>query len=85
MTQCSTLNVKLSNLQLNKQKSWIKNNTEVTLKISSNAIGDSNDENNFPQKLLLTNTQVSRLRKAFAYNSSIIKIILHKIVKNAIT
>ena len=85
MTQCNTLNVKLSNLQLNKQKSWIKNNTEVTLKISSNAIGDSNDENNFPQKLLLTNTQVSRLRKAFAYNSSIIKIILHKIVKNAIT
>ena len=85
MTQCNTLNVKLSNLQLNKQKSWIKNNTEVTLKISSNAIGDSNDENNSPQKLLLTNTQVSRLRKAFAYNSSIIKIILHKIVKNAIT
>ena len=63
----------------------MKNNTEVTLKISSNAIGDSNDENNFPQISLLTNTQVLRLRKAFANNSSIIKIILHKIAKNTIT
>ena len=31
---------------------------------------DSNNENNFPHKLLLTNTQVSRLRKAFTNNSS---------------
>ena len=40
------------------------------MKISSNVVGDSNDENNFSHKLLLTNTQVSRLRKAFANNSS---------------
>ena len=58
MTQYNTLNVKLSNLELSKLKSGIKNNTEVTLKISSNVIGGSNDENNFPHKLLLTNTQV---------------------------
>ena len=58
MTQYNTLNVKLSNLELNKLNSGIKNNTEVTLKISSNVIGGSNDENNFPHKLLLTNTQV---------------------------
>ena len=70
MTQYNTLNVKLSNSQLNKLKSGIKNNTEVSLKISSNVIGDSNDENNFPRKLLLTNTKVSRLCKAFASNSS---------------
>ena len=70
MTQYNTLNVKLSNSQLNKLKSGIKNNTEVSLKISSNVIGDSNDENNFPRKLLLTNTKVSRLCKAFANNSS---------------
>ena len=69
MTQYNTLNVKLSNSQLNKLKSGIKNNTEVSLKISSNVIGDSNDENNFPRKLLLTNTKVSRLCKAFANNS----------------
>ena len=33
MTQYNTLNVTLSNPQLNKLKSGIKNNTEVTLKI----------------------------------------------------
>ena len=54
MTQYNTLNVKLSNLQVNKLKSQIKNGTEVTLKLSSNVAGDSNDENNFPHKLLLT-------------------------------
>ena len=69
MTQYSNLNVKLSNSQLNKLKSGIKNDTEVSLKISSNVVGDSNDEHNFPNKLLLTNTQVSRLGKAFANNS----------------
>ena len=42
----------------------------VLKKISSNVIGDSNDENNFPHKLLLTNTQVSKLCKSFAINSS---------------
>ena len=66
MTQYSTLNVKLSNSQINKLKSGIKNGTEVTLNPSSNLIRNSNDETNFSHKLLLTNTQVSRLRKAFA-------------------
>ena len=70
MTQYKALNVKLSNSQLNKLKSRIKNGTEITLKILSNVIGDSNDENNLPHRLLLTNTQVSRLREAFENNSS---------------
>ena len=56
MTQYNTLKVKLSNSQLSKLKCGIKNGTEVTLKISSNFVGDSNDENNFPLELLLTNT-----------------------------
>ena len=60
----------MSNSQFDKLKSEIKNSAEVTLKISSNVVGDSNDENNFSHKLLLTNTQVSRLRKAFANGSS---------------
>ena len=34
MTQYNTLNIKLSNLQLNKLKSGIKNGTEVTLKFN---------------------------------------------------
>ena len=52
MTKYSTLNVELSNQQINKLKSEIKN-----------------DENNFPQKLLLNNTQVSKFHKAIANNS----------------
>ena len=43
MTQYNTMNVILSNSQFNELKSGIKNNTEVTLKISSNAVGDSNN------------------------------------------
>ena len=46
------------NLQDNKLKSGTKNGAEVTLKISSNVVGDSNNENNFPHKLLSTNTKV---------------------------
>ena len=73
MTQYKTLNVKLSNSQLNKLKSAIKNETEVVLRLSSNMIGDN--ETNFPHKLLLTNRQVANLRKAFAnYLSTDIKL-----------
>ena len=60
----------MSNSKLNKLKTGIKNGTEVTLNLSSNVIGDSNDETNFPHKLLLTDRQVSKLCKAFANNSS---------------
>ena len=60
----------MSNVQPNKSKSGIKNGTVVFLKISSNAACDSDDENNFLHKLLLTNTQVSELCKAFANISS---------------
>ena len=56
----------MSNLQLNKLKSMIKNGTQVTLNFSSSVIGNSNEETNFLQKLLLTNTQVSKFYKAFA-------------------
>ena len=67
----------MSNSQLLKLKSRIKNGTEVTLKLLSNVVGDSNDDNNFPHKLLLTNTQVLRLRKAFA-NGSLANVKLSK-------
>ena len=69
MTQYNTLNVKLSNSQLKKLRSAIKIRFEVTLNLSS--------------KLLLTNTQVSMLRKAFENNYSanikLPKTKLHKI------
>ena len=71
MTQYNNLNVKLSNSQLNKLKSSIKNETDVVLRISSNMVSNSNDNTNFPHELLLTNRQVANIRKAFANHSSI--------------
>ena len=68
MTQCNSLNVKLSNSELSKLKSTIKNESEVVLRLSLNMIG--NNETNFPHELLLTNRQVLNLRKSFANNSS---------------
>ena len=69
MTQYNSLNVKLSNLQLNKLMSAIKNESEVILRLSSKMIG--NNETNFPNELLLTDRQVSNNCKAFANSSSI--------------
>ena len=54
MTQYNTLNIKLFDFQLNKLKSGIKNGSKVILNLSSNMIGDSNDEANFLHNLLLT-------------------------------
>ena len=71
MTQYNSLNVKLSNSQLNKLKSSIKNETDAALRISSNMASNSNDNTNFPHELLLTNRQVANTRKAFANHSSI--------------
>ena len=70
MTQYNSLNVKLSNSQLNKLKCAIKNETDVILRLSSNMIGHSDDETNFSHKLLLTNRQVANLCTAFANHTS---------------
>ena len=83
MTKYNTLNVKLYNSKRNNLKFVTKNGTEVTLNLSSNVVDDSNAENNFPHKFLLTNIQVSKIRKAFANGSSanikLSKTQLHKI------
>ena len=70
MTQYNNLNAKLSNSQLNKLKLAIKNKTEVISRLSSNMIGTSDDETNFPHKLLLINRQGANLLKAFTNNLS---------------
>ena len=67
MTQYNSLNVKLSNSQLRKLKSAIKNESEVVLRLTSNMI--VNNENNFPHDIL-ADRQVSSLRKSFAHTSS---------------
>ena len=66
MTQYNTFNVKLSNSQLSKLKSETRTGIEVTLNLSSNVIGNCNDEEHFPYRLLLTGTQVTRIRITFA-------------------
>ena len=70
MTEYNNLNVKLSNSQLNKLKSPIKNETNAVLRLSSNMIGNPDDETNFPHKLMLTNRQVANFRGAFAKHTS---------------
>ena len=80
-------NVKLSNSQLNKLKSGIKNSSEVTLNLSSNVIDDSNDESNCPCKLLLADRQTSKVHKSFENNfwgnMKLSKTQLSKIVPSA--
>ena len=68
MTQYNSLNIKLSNSQLKKLKSAIKNETKLVLRLSSNMIDDN--ETNFPHKLFLTSRQVSNLLKASANHLS---------------
>ena len=78
MTQYNSLNLKLSNSQLNKLKSAVKNGTDVILRLSLNMIGNSEDEANFPHKLLLANRQVANFRKAFANHIlTVIKLSKH--------
>ena len=82
MTQYNSLNVKLSNSQLNKLKSAIQNETDVILRLSSNMIGNSDYATNFPRKLLLINRQVANLRKAFAnHRSTDIKLLKAQLPK----
>ena len=74
MAQYNSLNVKLSNSQLNWLKFAIKNETEVVLRLSSNMVGDSDDKINFPHQLLLTNRQVS---KKFKSSSNLCKLFIN--------
>ena len=66
--QYNSLNVKVSNSQLNELTSAIKNETEVVLRSSSNMIEDN--KSNFPHNVLITNRQVANLRKAFGNHLS---------------
>ena len=82
MTQYNNLNVKLSNSQLNKLKSSIKNETDVLLRISSNMVSNSNDNTNFPHELLLTNRQVANIRKNTSIDIKLSKTQLSKMLQS---
>ena len=61
------VNVKLSDSQLNKLKTAVKNQTGVTLRMNIKMFNG----NNLPHKLLLTTRQRTKLRNAFENNKSI--------------
>ena len=78
MTHCNSLNVKLSNSHLIKSKWAIKKKKiELTLTLLWNMIINSNDETDFQHSILLTDRQVSKLRKTSA-NYSLANIKLSK-------
>ena len=69
MTQYNSVNVKLPDTQL-ELKSATKDETGVTLRLSSNKTGNFyGDTFNFLHKLSLINRQVTNLLKAFTNNS----------------
>ena len=65
----SVKNVQISDSQLNKSNSAIKNETEVTIRLLLNMIGTTN-ETHFQHNFLFTNRHVASFCKAFANHSS---------------
>ena len=66
MVEYSKINVKLSDTQLKKLKTAVKNKTGATLRINLKMF----DGNNLPYELLLTTRQKIKLRNAFNNNMS---------------
>ena len=66
MVEYSKLNVKLSDTQLKKLKTAVKNKTGTTLRISLKMFNG----NNLPHELLLTTRQKTKVRNAFNNNMS---------------
>ena len=66
MVEYSKVNVKLTDTQLKKLKTAVKNNTGTTLRMSLKMF----DGNDLPHELLLTIRQKTKLRNAFNNNMS---------------
>ena len=66
MVEYSKVNVKLSDTQLKKLKTAVKDKTGTTLRMSLKMF----DENDLPHELLLTARQKTKLRNAFNNNMS---------------
>ena len=64
-------------MKLNKLKSGIKNSTEVTLKLSSNVVGDSNDDaNNSSANIKLSKTQLHEIGQSGGFLGRILRLLL---------
>ena len=66
MVECSKVNVKLSDTQLKKLKTALKDKTGTTLRVSLKMFNG----NDLPHELLLTARQKTKLRNAFNNNMS---------------
>ena len=66
MVEYNTVNDKLSNFQLNKLKSAVKNRQGTTLRTNTRIFS----ANNLPHELLLTTRQTTKLRNAIENNMS---------------
>ena len=66
MVEYNTVNVKLSDSQLNKLKSAVKNRLGTTLRMNTRIFS----ANNLPHELLLTTRQTTKLRNAIENNMS---------------
>ena len=66
MVEYSKVNVKLSDTQLKKLKTAVKNKIGITLRISFKMFNG----NDLPRELLLTTRQKTKLRNAFNNNMS---------------
>ena len=66
MVEYNTVNSKLSNSQLNKLKTAVKNNAGATLRISARMF----NSDNLSHELLLTTRQTTKLRSAIENNMS---------------
>ena len=67
MVEYNTVNVKLSNSQLNRLKSTAKNKQGTTLRMNAKMF----NENNLPHELLLTTRQTAKLRNTIKNNLQI--------------
>ena len=82
MVECSKVNVKLSDTQLKKLKTSVKNKTGTTLRMSLKMFNGKN----LPREFLLTTRQKTKLGNAFDNNMStdlkLSKAQISKIIKS---
>ena len=82
MVEYNTVNAKLSNSQLNKLKSAVKNNEGTTLRTNTKMFS----ANNLPHKPLLTARETTKLRNAIENNMStdikLSKVQISKIIQS---
>ena len=83
MVEYSKVNVKLTDAQLKKLKTAVKNNVGTTSIMNMKIL----NENNLPHELLLTKRQITKLRNAFNNNMSaeitLSKAQISKIIKSS--